>query len=134
MRLRGLKQNAFAGWLAMLALSIQALIPALLAAEISLAQPDSGGNLFTYCAFGHLHAAAPHEEGSGSSHHSGDDGDGALCPICLALLASPEFAPASGVIVPIPAGTSLDVVLAAGSSVPVAPIATAYRSRAPPLG
>jgi Protein of unknown function (DUF2946) len=134
MGLRRLKRSAFAGWLAVLALSIQALIPALLAAEISVADTGSGG-LFTLCAFGHLHAANHHhEEGSGSSHDSDGDEANAVCPICLALLASPAFTATPAVFLPPPAARPVEVIATADTAVAVARFFEAYRSRAPPLG
>jgi len=138
MGLRRLKRSAFAGWLAVVALSIQALIPALLAAEISVADTGSGG-LFTLCAYGHLHVATHHREGSGSAHHSheGDEDEGeggALCPICVALLASPVFTAAAPVFLPLPASRPAEVVVASGTSFIVASFHSPYHSRAPPFG
>jgi DUF2946 family protein len=131
-----LKRSAFAGWLAVIALSIQALIPALLAAEISVADTGSGG-LFTLCAYGHLHLAA-HRDGTGSPGHSheGEEGGegGALCPICVALLASPLFTAAPAVFLPLPASRPAEAVAASESSFAVASFRASYRSRAPPLG
>jgi len=132
MGLRRLKRSAFAGWLAVVALSIQALIPALLAAEISVADAGSGG-LFALCAFGHLHVANHHEEGSGSSHHSDDDEANAVCPICLALLASPAFTAAPAVSLPLPQSRPTEVIATADTALAVARLFDAYRSRAPPL-
>ena len=138
MGMRRLKRSAFAGWLAVIALSIQTLIPALLAAEISVADTGSGG-LFTLCAYGHLHVAIHHHEGSGSPHHSHegdrDEGEGAaLCPICVALLASPVFTAAPAVFMPLPASEPAEVVAAAAPSFAVASFQPSYRSRAPPVG
>ena len=136
MGMRRLKRSAFAGWLAVVALSIQALIPALLAAEISVADTGSGG-LFTLCAYGHLHLAA-HHDGGGSPHdsHDGDDeGEGgALCPICVALLASPVFTATPAVLLPLPATRPVEAVAAFDASFAVASFQAFYRSRAPPIG
>ena len=133
---RRLKRSAFAGWLAVVALSIQALIPALLAAEISVADTGSGG-LFTLCAYGHLHLAV-HHDGAGSPHHSqegdGDEGEqGALCPICIALLASPVFTATPAVFLPLPASQPVEVVAAFEASFTVTSFHGPYRSRAPPF-
>ena len=139
MGLRRLKRGAFAGWLAVMALSIQALIPALLAAEISVADTGSGG-LFTFCAYGHLHVATHHHEGSASPHHSHDgdtdegEGGAALCPICVALLASPVFTAAPAVFLPLPASRPIEVVATVEASFTVTSFHSAYRSRAPPVG
>jgi Protein of unknown function (DUF2946) len=138
MGMRRLKRSAFAGWLAVIALSIQALIPALLAAEISVADTGSGG-LFTLCAYGHLHVAPHHHEGSGSPHdsHEGDNDEGeggALCPICVALLASPVFTAAPAVFLPLPASRPVAVVPAFEAAFTVASFHGSYRSRAPPFG
>jgi len=138
MGMRRLKRSAFAGWLAVIALSIQALIPALLAAEIRAADAGGGG-LFTLCAYGHLHVATHHHEGSGSPHDShegdGDEGEGgALCPICVALLASPVFTAAPAVFLPLPASRPAEVVVTSDTSFTVASFHGPYRSRAPPFG
>jgi hypothetical protein len=138
MGLRRLKRSAFAGWLAVIALAIQALIPALLAAEISVADTGSGG-LFTFCVYGHLHVATKHHQGSGSPHHShegdNDEGEGGvLCPICVALLASPVFTTAPAVFLPLPPSRPLALVAASDASFAVASFQAFYRSRAPPVG
>ena len=138
MGMRRLKRSAFAGWLAVIALSIQALIPALLAAEISVADTGSGG-LFTLCAYGHLHVATHHHEGSGVPHdsHEGDNDEGeggTLCPICVALLASPVFTAAPAVFLPLPTARPVEVVAASDASFVVASFQASYRSRAPPEG
>ena len=133
MGLRRLKRSAFARWLAVVALSIQALIPALLAAEISIADTGSGG-FFTLCAFGHLHVANHHEGGAGSSRHPDGDETNAVCPICLALLASPAFTAAPTVFLPVPPSRPVEVIATADTVLAVARSFDAYRSRAPPLG
>ena len=120
------------------ALSIQTLIPALLAAEISVADTGSGG-LFTLCAYGHLHVAIHHHEGSGSPHHSHegdrDEGEGAaLCPICVALLASPVFTAVPMVFLPLPSSRPAEIVFASDTSFTIASFHGPYHSRAPPLG
>ena len=135
MGMRRLKRSAFAGWLAVVALSIQALIPALLAAEINVADTGSGG-LFTLCAYGHLHVATHHHDGSGSPYEGDDDegGGGALCPICLALLASPVFTAVPMVFLPLPSSRPAEIVFASDTSFTVASFHGPYHSRAPPLG
>jgi hypothetical protein len=56
MRPRKRPRIAFAAWLGIFALAIQALIPALLAAEIEIAGQEHGASVFTLCAFGHHRA------------------------------------------------------------------------------
>lgn len=137
MGMRRLKRSAFAGWLAVIALSIQALIPALLAAEINVADSGSGG-LFTLCAYGHLHLATHHHEAGSSDHpYEGDQGEGwagALCPICVALLASPIFTATPPVFLPLPQSRPIEVVGDSDPSFAVASFQAFYRSRAPPFG
>ncbi len=124
---------AVAAWLGIVALAIQALIPALLAAEIQLADAEGRHSSFALCAFGHIHATADHDEGggNGTSHHDAATG---TCPICIALLASPPFTAPDLVVLPAPVGYPLDALVAAARQGRRALAAAAYRSRAPPLG
>ncbi len=124
---------AVAAWLGVVALAIQALSPALLAAEIQLADAEGGRSPFALCAFGHVDTAADRDGGGGSatSHHDAATG---TCPICIALLASPPFTAPDLVVLPAPAGYALDALVAAARQGRRALAAAAYRSRAPPLG
>jgi len=135
MRPRKRLRFAFAAWLGIAALAIQALIPALLAAEIDIAGKEGGGSVFTLCAFGHLHVATPHEEQEGKNTPQPDDGPDAICPICIALLASPAFTAPPQIAVPLPviAGT-VATLIPPERQIPVRLVAAAYRSRAPPIG
>ncbi|MGO8917459.1 MAG: DUF2946 domain-containing protein [Stellaceae bacterium] len=128
------QRSAIAAWLGLVALAIQGVVPLLVAVEISLAAGAGEDSVFEICEYGHLHAATPHEERApGQSHHHDGD-DGALCPICIALHASPVFTAPTTLALPLP------VVREIASAVPemrrslrlVALVA--YRSRAPPIG
>ena len=126
-------RSAFAAWLGIFALAIQALIPALLAAEIDIADHEGGSNIFTLCAFGHLHVAT-HDEQDGKNTPPPDDGPDAICPICIALLASPAFTAPSPIAVPLPAIIgAVAAPIAAERQIPVRLATAAYRSRAPPI-
>jgi hypothetical protein len=134
MRSRGLRRNAIAAWLGILALAIQALIPALLAAEIELARSERGQSVFTLCAFGHLHVAAAHDDGGQAPDNPEQDDDvGTTCPICVALLASPAFTAPPQVAVPLPAVATVETFAATPTQAPAAFVIPAYRSRAPPI-
>lgn len=126
---------AFAAWLGIVALAIQALIPALLAAEIEIAGQEHGASVFTLCAFGHVHLATTHDEPSGTDTPQHDDGLGAPCPICIALLASPAFTAPAPVALPLPLASPIaSLAPSDGQEAPVRFATTAYRSRAPPVG
>jgi hypothetical protein len=130
-----LKRIAVAGWLGILALGIQALIPVLLAAEIAIAGTTTGKSVFTLCAFGHLHAVAPPAADGKSPPSSTDDEDqGTVCPICIALQASPPFTAPAQIALPLPTGHPLDLVAATPARASERVATAAYRSRAPPLG
>ena len=134
MRPRKRPRFAFAAWLGIVALAIQALIPALLAAEIDIADHEGGSNIFTLCAFGHLHVAS-HDEQDGRSTPAPDDGPDAICPICIALLASPAFTAPAPVAVPLPVVIGVVAAPIPGERpLPVRLATASYRSRAPPIG
>jgi len=122
----------FAAWLGVLALLVQVLIPALLAAELKLAQDEHGQSVFTLCAFGHLHVATHDSSGTGPEVPGHDQDVGALCPICLALLASPAFTAPPLFSLPLPVVTPLETFTAVATQPRAAVAVTAYRSRAPP--
>lgn len=127
--------TAFAAWLGIVALAIQALIPALLAAEIEIAGRERGASVFTLCAFGHVHLAAAHDAPGGTDTPQHDDGLGVPCPICIALIASPAFTAPPQVALPLPMASAIDALAPSdGQEAPVRFATTAYRSRAPPAG
>jgi len=129
------QRSAIAAWLGLAALAIQVALPLLVAAEISLAAGAGEGSVFELCEYGHIHAVAPHEADGApgkSHHHDGDDR--AICPICIALHASPAFTAPAILALPLP------VVRETATAVPqmrrslrLVALA-AYRSRAPPIG
>jgi hypothetical protein len=120
---------SIAAWLGILSLAIQALVPALLAAEIRLAQSEQGQSIFTLCAYGHLHTHAAQQEGDTPSH---DDDIGTICPICIALLASPTFTAPPEIALPLPAVAHVESADESPCAFPRATYAAAYHSRAPP--
>jgi len=135
MRPRKRPRIAFAAWLGIVALAIQALIPALLAGEIEIAGREHGAGVFTLCAFGHLHVAATHDEPGGTNTPQQDDERGAACPICIALIASPAFTAPAPVALPLPLASPIAALAPSdGQEAPARFAATAYRSRAPPVG
>jgi hypothetical protein len=125
---------AFAAWLGIVALAIQALIPALLAAEIEIAG-QQGAGVFTLCAFGHIHVGTAPDQQDGKHSPQQDDELGIPCPICIALIASPAFTAPPQVALPVPLASTLDALAPSdGQEAPVRLAATAYHSRAPPVG
>ena len=135
MRPRKRPRIAFAAWLGIIALAIQALIPALLAAEIEIAGQEHGASVFTVCAFGHLHVADRNGAPDGKDTPQHDDELGAPCPICIALIASPAFTAPPQIALPLPVASAIDALAPNdGQEAPVRLATTAYRSRAPPIG
>ena len=135
MRPRKRSRIAFAAWLGIVALAIQALIPALLAAEIDIAGRERGASIFTLCAFGHVHVDSTHDEPGRTDTPQHDDELGAACPICIALIASPAFTAPAAVALPLPlTGAIAALAPIDGQQAPVRFATTAYRSRAPPVG
>jgi len=116
--------------LGILALVVQALLPNIVAAEIDLADGDSGG-IFDNCPLA-AHDTDRDRDAPGDSHHHHHDGDCGLCPICLALLASTAFAAPAAINVPVPVSSALYVVAPHEFTAPDLPSLTSYRSRAPP--
>ena len=126
---------AFAAWLGIVALAIQALIPALLAAEIDIAGREGGASIFTLCAFGHVHVDSTHDGQGGTDTPQHDDELGAACPICIALIASPAFTAPTPVALPLPMASAIAALARIdGQEAPLRFATTAYRSRAPPIG
>ena len=133
MRPRKRPRIAFAAWLGIVALAIQALIPALLAAEIDIAGTERGASVFTLCAFGHAHFATPHDEQGGKDTPQSDEGLSAPCPICIALIASPAFTTPPQIALPLPVAGTIDAPAASDGQTSLRFVAAAYRSRAPPV-
>jgi Protein of unknown function (DUF2946) len=123
-----------AAWLGLLALAVQALLPVLLAVEIGISRADGTRGLFSECAYGHRHVAAP-QGGSGkpSDTPGHDDGDGGPCPVCIALLAAPPFTAPTEIALPLPVAGPVDALAYFDLRAPATSIAAAYRSRAPPI-
>ena len=125
---RRLRRKSIA-WLGLLALLIQALLPLVVGAEVAVIAKSGDHALIELCAFGHLHVDHDTDGRPGHHHHSDD-----LCPICVALQASPAFTTPAPTVLPLPSATPIRV---AATVAPVAPrllAFTAYRSRAPPIG
>ena len=116
-------------WLSLLALLIQALLPLAVGAEVAAIARSGDHELLEFCAFGHLHVAG--DSDGPSDHHQHSD---TLCPICVALQASPVFTAAAPAKLPLPTATPLRVATHAATVAPRFLAFTAYRSRAPPIG
>ena len=129
------KRSSVAAWLGVVALAIQAVLPLLVAVEISLAASAGENSVFELCEYGHIHAAAPHEADGApgkSRHHDGDGGP--LCPICIALHAGPVFTAPAILALPLPAVRDIATALPEMQRSPHLVALVAYRSRAPPIG
>jgi len=120
------ERHGLAAWLGLMAIAIQAFVPLLVAGEISLAASGADTAIFDQCPFYQDAGGAP---GTAEHHH----GHGGLCPICLALLASPAFTQPATVPLPLPVATAVAVRPAETPLAARPALRVAYRSRAPPL-
>ena len=134
MRPRKRQRIALAAWLGIVALAIQALIPALLAAEIEIAGTERGASVFTLCAFGHIHVATQHDEQDGKDTPQSDEGLSAPCPICIALIASPAFTAPPQIALPLPVAGTVEALDPTDGQALLRFVTAANRSRAPPVG
>jgi hypothetical protein len=116
------------GLVALLALAIQGLLPLLLGAELAAVARSGEHGIFELCAFGHLHPG-----GSGPAVPADRD-PANICPICVALQASPAFTAPAAPPLPLPRVAPVALVVADLPAVPRLPAPAAYRSRAPPIG
>lgn len=125
------QRRRIVAWLGLFAFAIQVLIPLLVAGEIALADTGAYAGVFRLdvCERG---AAPPGAGALGKSvpleHHH------ALCPICLALIASPAFTQPAALPLPLPQATAVAVALPETRSAQRPASLLVYRSRAPPLG
>jgi len=141
MRPRRLRFGAFAAWLGVIALSLNALVPIHLAFDLGqaletgthrkaprAAEDDFSRHLLTLVT-GHHDEDAPSEgkaDGHGKHHH-------ADCAVCGSLSTLTGFAPAGVVPLSVPIRIEIPVMLAAIASEPQTAPAAAYHSRAPPI-
>lgn len=125
--IRGKRGRAIAVWLGLFAFFVQSLVPVLVGAEISVATSGGENSVFEHCP-----NLPPHEGAPGKSGHHDDDG--CLCPICVALHASPAFTTPGPMAVPVPARFERVATAAPVHQSPPLLAVTPYRSRAPPLG
>lgn len=130
MRWRRRQRTRLTAWLGLAALAIQVLLPLVLAAEISAAAAAGEHSVFELCVFGHPH----HGLAPGDADGKSDADLGTVCPICVALQASPVFTAPAIAALPLPAMQATDIAVAAARVSPRPVALAAYRSRAPPLG
>jgi hypothetical protein len=122
------KRRAIVAWLGLFALTVQVLIPLILGAEITLAASGSEPDVFDLCSLHHVDAAPPGGTGK-SDRHGGHH----LCPICLALLASPAFTQTAAPSLPPPTAHAAAIERLEKREVPHRLVLLSYRSRAPPI-
>jgi hypothetical protein len=133
------QRRAWAAWLGLLALALNALIPIHLA--LDLGEAFAATHRETPAAPHHglewrLWALVTgHEAGDGKPEGKPDDDHhGPTCPAFGVLGALGGFAVVAPPALPMPAVVEASPVLAATTGIPDRTAATAYRSRAPPLG
>ncbi len=127
--MRRRRRRISVAWLGLIALLIQALLPLMLGAEVAAIAKSGDRELLEFCAFGHLHV--------GSDGHGRSDGDhrpDTLCPVCVALQASPVFTAPAPAALPPPTANPIRVATSAAVVAPRLLAFTGYRSRAPPVG
>lgn len=103
--------------LAMFAVSVQTLLPLVLAADIAAA------------------ASAPPicSVPAGGRHDPGRHDPGGACPICAALAATGAIAAPSPPTLPLPRFAGADAPAAVAQVAPAIHFTASYRSRAPPV-
>jgi Protein of unknown function (DUF2946) len=126
------ERRRIAAWLGLVAFAIQVLIPLLVAGEISLADTGAYAGVFRLdiCERG----AAPRGAGGVPAQTDPHQQHHALCPICLALVASPAFTQPAALPMPMPRAKAVAVALPETRPAPRPASLLVYRSRAPPLG
>src|SRR5579883_1443968 len=124
-----LSRAACAAWLGLLALAIQAAVPALVAVELVVAR--NSAEAFALCVFGapqDHHSEAPAPSPQGNKHGIG------ACPICVALNAGHAFTAPDAASLPAPSSYEIGTTIALPAAPRDAASVAAYRSRAPPIG
>ncbi len=141
MRLRTLRRTAWAAWLGVVALVINALVPIHVAFDVAdaVAAHRKAAGAADHGREWRLFALVTgHDEADGKSGDRGDDdhhhADCAVCSALGALGGFGGFAPAAAAALSVPLGIEAPTLLAAIANEPDGAPAAAYRSRAPPLG
>lgn len=140
MRLQGMRRTAWAAWLGVLALALDALVPVHAAFDMadafagpSHAAARSLAWQVLALAVGHQPAGRPDGD-AGGDHHRHHQSHHANCAVCSAAGTLAGFAAAGGVLLPAPQPIEVSALRAsAAEELRRAPVA-AYRSRAPPIG
>ena len=138
MTLRVLRRYAWAVWLGVIALGINALVPIHVALDLAegFGAPRPGARAPDRSFEWQLFAlAAGHHDDDGKADGDGDsDSHHQNCAVCSALGALAGFAPATTVTLAVPASIEVPVDLVEIAAAPASPPTAAYRSRAPPFG
>lgn len=135
-RRSGRRGGAWAVWLGLLALVLNALVPVHLAFDLAGvfgAGHRHGARAEAQSAEWRLLALLTgHREADGRSDRHGKDHQ-AACPVCQALGALAGFVPAAPATFPTPAPLAIATPAPVVERAPPAAPLAAYRSRAPPL-
>ncbi len=136
MSLRMLRRYAWAVWLGVIALGIDALVPIHAALDLAEAIGASrpGARAADRSLEWRLFALAAGHRDDADKANGGDDRRHQTCAVCSALGALAGFAPAAAVRLAVPASVEAPVNLVEIAAAPAGPRPAAYRSRAPPLG
>ena len=114
----------WAGWLGVLALALNALVPIHLAYDLAAAIADRP-------AAGE-HAGHHHQHSDGKPHHHHGD-DGKACQFCAAAVTLAGFGLPSAVVLPTPTADAASLPAGAAVRFVLKAAPAAYRSRAPPI-
>ena len=130
-------------WLALAAVLIQALIPNLVAVEITLAAEESLAVGFLHCPFGHVHGASgilasthdEHPAGGAPPNRDRPDSGGLAdsCSICIALHVGGQFTAPAEFRIPTPQARPHPLLEARLNGAHSRVALAAYNARAPPL-
>jgi hypothetical protein len=138
MRLRELRRAAWAAWLGVLALVLDALVPVHAAFDLADAFAAPSHGAARSLAWHVLALAVGHEEPDGQPggdhHHHRHHSHHTTCAVCSAAGTLAGFAAAAAFLLPAPHSIGVSTLLASAAEEPRRTPAAAYRSRAPPLG
>jgi hypothetical protein len=131
-----------AAWLAFLAAGVQALLPLLIAFELTYVMPSSADAAMAPCHESSDQAAADPSDiaihHAGARHEDGGTkqaplkGHGLHCPLCIALHATQALLTPVDVSLKAPAVERHATIAADSDSLTSRPLAAAYSPRAPP--
>jgi hypothetical protein len=130
MRLSRLRRTVWAGWLGVMALALDALVPIHAAFDFAEAAGGENHSLeWRLLALASGHDTADHEPDEHGSRHN----HAAACAVCSVAGVLAGFVLAPPVLLPGPRSPAAVAVVTVVADAPTAAPAVPYRSRAPPI-